>query len=72
MSQEHNYAGVFFLIKLQNKVAACNFIKKRLERPEPLLRKRFQHKRFLVNFEKCLRRLSSWNTSGRLFLKKLE
>ena len=51
MSQEHNYAGVFFLIKLQNKVAACNFIKKRLERPEPLLRKRFQHKRFLVNFE---------------------
>ena len=60
-SQENTCARVSFLIKLQAKAEACNFIKKRL-----------RHRSFSANFGKFLRTVFLQNNSGRRLLNNIQ
>ena len=57
ISQKHTYAGVFFSNNAVEQSCSPETLFLTRFQSETLLRKRFQHRHFLVNFAKFLRRL---------------
>ena len=67
ISQKHTYAGVFFSNNAVEQSCSPETLFLTRFQSETLLRKRFQHRHFLVNFAKFLRRLFHRTPPGDCF-----